>query len=97
MVGDDFQLAPLLEFTKEDVKELPSYDEDLFEQLQAIYEQSVFAKVLEKAKQSNRLVQLNENYRSLHQVLETYNVFYDGQLIGKREQLGLTRFISIQY
>lgn len=87
MVGDDFQLAPLLEFTKEDVKELPSYDEDLFEQLQAIYEQSVFAKVLEKAKQSNRLVQLNENYRSLHQVLETYNVFYDGQLIGKRESI----------
>ena len=85
MVGDDFQLAPLLEFSKDDVKHLPSYDEILFEKLQSIYEQSVFSKVLEKAKEANRLVLLNENYRSVNQILETYNVFYDGELKGKRE------------
>ena len=33
MVGDDFQLAPLLEFSKDDVKELPSYDEEMFQKL----------------------------------------------------------------
>lgn len=87
MVGDDFQLAPLLEFSKDDVKDLPSYDEELFQKLQTIYEQSVFAKVLNKAKKANRLVVLDENYRSVSQVLSTYNVFYDGQLIGKREEI----------
>ncbi len=86
MVGDDFQLAPLLEFSKEDVKDLHSYNEELYEKLQTIYEQSVFAKVLRKAQKSNRLVLLNENYRSVNQVLSTYNVFYDGELIGRREE-----------
>lgn len=86
MVGDDFQLAPLLEFSKEDVKDLPSYDEELFQKLQTIYEQSVFAKVLDKAEASNRLVLLNENYRSVNQVLTIYNVFYDGALVGRREE-----------
>lgn len=85
MVGDDFQLAPLLEFTKDDVKHLQSYNENLFDKLQMIYEQSVFAKVLNKAKESKRMVLLKENYRSVEQVLATYNVFYDGALIGKRE------------
>lgn len=87
MVGDDFQLAPLLEFSKEEVKNLPSYDEDKFEKLKAIYEQSVFAKVLDKAKDANRLVVLNENYRSVKQVLSVYNFFYDKSLIGKRETI----------
>ena len=87
MVGDDFQLAPLLEFSKEDVKDLPSYNEELFEKLQSIYEQSVFAKTMEKAIASNRLVLLNENYRSVKNVLSAYNVFYDGKLIGKRETI----------
>ena len=87
MVGDDFQLAPLLEFTKDDVKELPSYDEEMFEKMQAMYEQSVFAKVLSKAEESNRLVLLNENYRSVKQVLTCYNMFYNGELIGRREEV----------
>ena len=87
MVGDDFQLAPLLEFSKEDVKDLPSYNEELFEKLQSIYEQSVFAKTMNKAYQAGRLVLLNENYRSVKDVLTAYNVFYDGQLIGKREEI----------
>ena len=87
MVGDDFQLAPLLEFTKDEVKDLPSYDEDMFEKMQTMYEQSVFAKVLSKAQESNRLVVLNENYRSVKQVLTCYNMFYDGQLIGRREEV----------
>ena len=87
MVGDDFQLAPLLEFSKEDVKECPSYDEDMFEKMQTMYQQSVFAKVLEKAKASDRLVLLDENYRSVNQVLTCYNVFYDGQLKGRREEI----------
>ncbi len=86
MVGDDFQLAPLLEFSRDDVKNLPSYDDEMFARLQTIYEQSVFAKVLNKAKISDRLVLLNENYRSLKQVLTTYNVFYDGELVGRREE-----------
>ncbi len=86
MVGDDFQLAPLLEFSKDDVKNLPSYDDEMFAKLQTIYEQSVFAKVLNKAKMSDRLVLLNENYRSLNQVLTAYNVFYDGELVGRREE-----------
>ena len=86
MVGDDFQLAPLLEFSKQDVQHLPSYNEEMFEKLQNIYEQSVFAKVLTKAINNDRLVVLNENYRSVNQVLSTYNVFYDGQLKGRREE-----------
>lgn len=87
MVGDDFQLAPLLEFSKDDVKELPSYDEDMFQKLQSIYEQSVFAKTMDKAAAANRLVLLNENYRSVKDVLSAYNVFYGGQLIGRREEI----------
>lgn len=87
MVGDDFQLAPLLEFSKEDVKELPSFNEDMFEKLQNVYQQSVFAKTLKKAEASNRLVILNENYRSVAQVLSAYNVFYDGMLVGRREEI----------
>ncbi len=87
MVGDDFQLAPLLEFSKEDVKELPSYDEDMFEKLQTIYEQSVFAKVMDKAKKADRLVVLNENYRSVSDVLQTYNFFYDNTLIQRRNEV----------
>lgn len=87
MVGDDFQLAPLLEFSKEDVKDLPSYNEELFDQLQSIYEQSVFAKTLQKAFEANRLVLLKENYRSVKDVLSAYNIFYDGQLIGRREEI----------
>ena len=87
MVGDDFQLAPLLEFTKEDVKDLPSYNEDMFEKMQTMYEQSVFAKVLSKAQESNRLVLLNENYRSVKQVLTCYNMFYNGELVGRREEV----------
>ncbi len=84
MVGDDYQLAPLLEFNKEDVLELPSYDEDMFEKMQRVYEQSVFADTLKKAEKSKRLVVLNENYRSLEDVLSCYNVFYDNQLISRR-------------
>jgi superfamily I DNA and/or RNA helicase len=87
MVGDDFQLAPLLEFSKDDVKELPSYDEEMFQKLQSIYEQSVFAKTMDKAAAANRLVLLNENYRSVKDVLSAYNVFYDGQLIDRREEI----------
>ena len=87
MVGDDFQLAPLLEFTKDDVKDLPSFDEDMFEKMQTMYEQSVFAKVLSKAQDSGRLVLLNENYRSVKQVLTCYNMFYNGELIGRREEV----------
>ena len=86
LVGDDFQLSPLLEFSKEDVQQLPSYDEDMFEKLQMIYEQSVFSKTIKKAEQSGRLILLNENYRSLEHVLRTYNVFYDGALKNMREK-----------
>ncbi len=75
MVGDDYQLAPLLEFTKEEVENLSSFDEDKFEKLKAMYEQSVFAKTLEKARVAERLVELNVNYRSVESVLNTYNVF----------------------
>lgn len=87
MVGDDFQLAPLLEFTKEDVKNLPSFDEDKFEKLQEVYEKSVFAETMTKAEKSDRLVILNENYRSVKRVLDVYNVFYDGTLINRREEV----------
>lgn len=87
MVGDDYQLAPLLEFNKEDVEHLPSYDEDKFEKLQQIYEQSVFADTLDKARKCGRLVVLNENYRSVRNVLDCYNVFYDNTLIGRREEV----------
>ena len=87
MVGDDFQLAPLLEFTKEEVKDLPSYQEDKFEKLKRLYEESVFAKTLQKAKEVGRLAMLNVNYRSTLGVLRTYNIFYDNTLINKREEV----------
>ena len=87
MVGDDYQLAPLLEFQKEEVEDLPSYNEDMFEKLKKTYEESVFAKTLEKAQQVGRLVTLNVNYRSTASVLRTYNIFYDNKLIGMREKV----------
>ncbi len=87
LVGDDYQLSPLLEFNKEDVKYLPSYDEEMFDRLQTIYEQSVFSKTIRKAEKAGRLILLNENYRSLKPVLNLYNVFYDGALHNMREQV----------
>jgi ATP-dependent RNA/DNA helicase IGHMBP2 len=87
LVGDDFQLPPVMEFSKEDVQNLPGYDEVKFAQLVHVYESSVFASTLEKAKKSNRLVVLNENYRSVASVLKAYNIFYDYKLIGRREQV----------
>jgi len=86
LVGDDFQLSPLLEFSKEDVKHLQSYDEDMFEKLETIYEQSVFSKTIKKADEGGRLILLDENYRSVKPVLDTYNLFYDGKLKNRREE-----------
>ncbi|MFI3329588.1 MAG: AAA domain-containing protein [bacterium] len=85
MVGDDYQLAPLLEFNKEEVSHLNSFDEDKFEILKKTYEQSVFADVLKKAKKDGRLVTLKSNYRSVKPILDCYNLFYNGDLINKRE------------
>ena len=87
MVGDDFQLAPILEFSKEDVKDLPSYDEDMFDKLHSIYEKSVFANTLEKARKSGRVIELNVNYRSVKDVLNAYNIFYNGNLKNMRESV----------
>lgn len=87
LVGDDFQLSPLLEFSKEDVKHLPSYNEDMFEKLETIYEQSVFSKTIRKAENSNRLIILDENYRSVKTVLDCYNIFYNGSLKNMREKV----------
>ena len=85
MVGDDYQLAPLLEFQKEEVEGLTAYNEDMFEKLKKTYEESVFAKTLEKAKKVGRLVTLNVNYRSVAPILNAYNIFYNRELIGMRE------------
>lgn len=87
MVGDDFQLAPLLEFNKEDVEHLSAYNEDKFEQLKSIYERSVFSDTMKKAIAAGRIVTLTVNYRSVKDVLNTYNVFYNGQLTNKREKV----------
>jgi len=94
LVGDDYQLAPLLEFSKEEVKHLPSYDEDMFDKLETIYEQSVFSKTIKKAEMAGRLSLLDENYRSLKNVLDAYNIFYDGNLKNMRE---LTNPKTIQF
>jgi superfamily I DNA and/or RNA helicase len=59
----------------------------MFDKLETIYEQSVFSKTIRKARESGRLVLLDENYRSLNSVLETYNIFYDGKLKNKRESI----------
>lgn len=87
MVGDDFQLAPLLEFDKEKVAHLSKYDEEKFDRLKQIYEESVFAKTLEKARKAERLVELSVNYRSVANLLRAYNVFYNGALENKREEV----------
>lgn len=91
MVGDDFQLAPLLEFTKADVKDLPSYDEDKFDKLESIYQKSVFANTLEKARKAGRMIELNVNYRSVKPVLNAYNIFYGGRLQNMREVVKPTK------
>ena len=91
MVGDDFQLAPILEFTKADVKDLPSYDEDKFDKLESIYQKSVFANTLEKARKAGRMIELNVNYRSVKSVLNAYNIFYDGRLQNMRETVKPTK------
>ena len=85
MVGDDFQLAPLLEFDENEVKNLECYDADKFSKLKALYENSVFSTTLEKAEKAGRLEMLKTNYRSVCEVLNTYNVFYGGKLVNKRE------------
>ena len=87
MVGDDFQLAPKLEFEKDEVQDLPSYDEDKFEKLKSIYEKSVFANTLNKAKDAGRLITLNVNYRSVKDVLNAYNIFYGYTLGNMREKV----------
>ena len=87
MVGDDYQLAPLLEFNESEVNHLASYDEDKFERLKKMYEESVFSKTLEKAREAGRLVTLSVNYRSVKDVLRTYNIFYDNTLENKRESV----------
>jgi superfamily I DNA and/or RNA helicase len=87
MVGDDYQLAPLLEFDQADVKNLPSYNEDKFDRLKKIYEESVFAKTLKKAEAAGRLVTLSVNYRSVKDVLRAYNIFYDNSLENQRENV----------
>ena len=91
MVGDDFQLAPLLEFTKADVKDLPSYDEDKFDKLESIYQKSVFSNTLEKARKAGRMIELNVNYRSVKAVLNAYNIFYGGRLQNMREVVKPTK------
>lgn len=92
MVGDNYQLPPLLEFNQDDVKDLKSFDKDKFEKLKTIYEQSVFAKVLKKAEEANRLVVLNDNYRSVKNILPAYNVFYEGALNSKRDSSNKIHF-----
>ncbi|AOG60903.1 hypothetical protein SHELI_v1c09540 [Spiroplasma helicoides] len=84
LVGDDYQLAPLLEFNKDEVKHLKSFDEDKFDQLEKIYRESVFSKTIKKAEQSDRLIMLDINYRSCPQIFGAYNIFYDNQLTGYR-------------
>ncbi len=91
MVGDDFQLAPILEFKKADVKDLPSYDEDKFDKLESIYQKSVFANTLEKARKAGRMIELNVNYRSVKTVLNAYNIFYGGILQNMRESIKPTK------
>ena len=80
MVGDDFQLAPIFEINKNDVKSLSSFNEDKFDKLKEMYESSVFSKTLQKAKKAKRLVVLNKNYRSRKKILDLYNIFYNGEL-----------------
>ena len=80
LVGDDYQLPPLLEINKEDIENLPTFDEDKFARLKSEYESSVFSSVIKKANESHRLAILNVNYRATPDILKTYNVFYDNQL-----------------
>ncbi len=87
MVGDDYQLGPLLEFEEREVEHLKSFNKDDFEKLKAVYEQSVFAKTLTKAREAGRLVELDVNYRSVSGVLRAYNVFYENRLKNKRESI----------
>ncbi len=89
MVGDDYQLSPILDIDEDDVKKLDIYDKEKFEKLTRVYEESVFSNVLEKARRANLLVELKENYRSVKSVLNLYNVFYQGKLISKRDELNI--------
>ena len=89
MVGDDYQLSPILDIDENDVKKLDIYDKEKFEKLTRVYEESVFSNVLEKARRANLLVELKENYRSVKSVLNLYNVFYQNKLISKRDELNI--------
>lgn len=84
MVGDDYQLAPLLEFTKDQIQDLAIYNEEKFERLKGVYQKSVFAETMNKARKADRLVELDINYRSVPNVLAAYNVFYDNMLKSER-------------
>lgn len=89
MVGDDYQLSPILDIDENDVKQLDIYDKEKFEKLTRVYEESVFSNVLEKARRANLLVELKENYRSVKSILNLYNVFYQNKLISKRDELNI--------
>ncbi|MFV8477754.1 AAA domain-containing protein [Mycoplasma sp. VS410B] len=96
LVGDDYQLAPILEINKNDVEKLDIYEEDKFEELRHMYENSVFTKTLKKAEEANRLVMLDTNYRSRREIFECYSFFYDGNLKmgGYNEKPNKVKFID---
>ncbi len=65
---------------------MPSYDEELFQKLQTIYEQSVFAKVLDKAEASNRLV-----------LLKNGEIFCDADINKVKKEFGSVEQFLIKY
>lgn len=82
-VGDQKQLAPLDEFSDDDI-----VWEKFGEEEKAIINQyisiSIFDKLFEDMQKKGRAIMLQENRRSVKSLLDVYSLFYDNQLEATR-------------
>lgn len=75
LVGDYKQLNPIFDINIDDLEE--KVDSKRFKKLKKEIEDGIFYRLAKDAKDANRIVQLDTNYRSVPGVLDAYNVFYN--------------------
>lgn len=88
LVGDYKQLNPIFDLN-ENAFEIPP-DSIKFRELRKIIQSGVFYELATHAKDVNRIVTLDVNYRSVPGVLDTYNVFYKEDVDSNLNGKGLT-------
>ncbi len=76
LVGDYKQLNPIFDISESDFGPNDDIDEEKFKSIRNIIRKGIFYKLTTNAEKNNRVATLNENYRSIPGVLDTYNIFY---------------------